>query len=199
MNMIVKPPCVTMAVPALAAGAGAQTFTVLKTFNPNINLNGLHARGTLVQGPDGTLYGIATDGGAGAAGLVFRIQTNGTGYTVIKNFPLTDVTTGTNSDGANPMAGLVLSSNMLYGTTRAGGLSGHGTVFSLALSSVVPIPLNIRGISNAVVLSWTDPASAFSLQASTLVTGVYTNVPGATSPFTNTFSDATKFFRLLAN
>jgi hypothetical protein len=68
-------------------------------------------------------------------------------------------------------------------------------VFSLGLS--VPIPLNIRAISHAVVLSWSDPA--FSLQASTLVTGVFTNVPGATSPFTNTFSEATKFFRLQAN
>jgi uncharacterized repeat protein (TIGR03803 family) len=93
----------------------------------------------------------------------------------------------------------VLLNNTLYGTTEAGGLSGNGTVFSLGLSSAVPIPLNIKGITNAVVLSWTDPASVFSLQASTLVTGVYTNVPGATSPYTNTFSEATKFFRLRAN
>jgi len=92
----------------------------------------------------------------------------------------------------------VLASNVLYGTTQSGGLSGHGTVFSLALSSVVnPIPLNINRSGNAVVLTWGDPA--FLLQASTLVTGVYTNVPGATSPYTNSLSSPTKFFRLQAN
>ena len=131
MNMTTKRLWVMLTVLALAAGAGAQTFTVLKTFNPNINATGLHAKGTLAQGPEGTLYGIAMDGGAGAAGLVFRIQTNGTGFTVIKNFPLTDVITGTNGDGANPQAGLVLSGSTLFGTTMNGGSGGKGTVFSL--------------------------------------------------------------------
>jgi uncharacterized repeat protein (TIGR03803 family) len=138
----------------------------------------------------GTLYGATQYGGSSDKGTVFKITTAGSGFTVLKNF------TG-GSDGANPMAGLVLSSNMLYGTARAGGLSGHGTVFSLALSSAIPIPLNITNINRIVVLNWSDPA--FSLQASTLVTGTYTNVPNATSPYTNTFSEATKFFRLLAN
>jgi uncharacterized repeat protein (TIGR03803 family) len=44
--------------------------------------------GTLAQGPGGTLYGVTTDGGAGGAGGVFRIQTNGTAFAVIKSFPL---------------------------------------------------------------------------------------------------------------
>ena len=35
------------------------------------------------------------------------------------------------SDGANPNAGLILSSNTLYGTTCIGGTSGNGTVFAL--------------------------------------------------------------------
>jgi hypothetical protein len=47
------------------------------------------------------------------------------------------------------------------------------------------------------VLNWSD--STFLLQASTLVTGTYTNVPGATSPYTNTFKETTKFFQLRAN
>jgi uncharacterized repeat protein (TIGR03803 family) len=145
MKMTIKRLCPMMALLALVAGAGAQTFTVLKTFNPNINLNGLHARGTLAQGPDGTLYGVTTDGGAGAAGVVFRIQTNGTGFTVLKNFPLTDVTTGTNSDGANPQAGLLLSGSTLFGTTANGGSGGNGTVFSL----------NTNGTSFTVLKSFT--------------------------------------------
>jgi len=121
-----------MALLALAAGAGAQTYTVLKHFNPNTNVTGLQAKGTLVQGPDGSLYGVATEGGTGAAGLVFRVQTNPTNFTtVLKNFSLVDVSNGTNSDGANPAAGLLLSGGTLYGTTLNGGSGGHGTVFSL--------------------------------------------------------------------
>jgi uncharacterized repeat protein (TIGR03803 family) len=37
----------------------------------------------------------------------------------------------TNSDGADPMAGLILSSNALYGTANGGGTSGAGTVFAI--------------------------------------------------------------------
>ena len=75
--------------------ASAQTFTVLKTFNPKINVTGQHPVGTLAQGPDGMLYGVTTDGGAGGAGVVFRVQTNGTAFAVIKSFPLLNVATGT--------------------------------------------------------------------------------------------------------
>ena len=35
----------------------------------------------------------------------------------------------TNHDGANPQGGLVLSGNMLFGTTAGGGVNGSGTIF----------------------------------------------------------------------
>ena len=37
----------------------------------------------------------------------------------------------TNNDGANPVAGLILSGNKLYGTTEYGASSGNGTVFAV--------------------------------------------------------------------
>lgn len=37
----------------------------------------------------------------------------------------------TNSDGADAVAGLTLSSNLLYGTARLGGISNYGTIFKL--------------------------------------------------------------------
>jgi uncharacterized repeat protein (TIGR03803 family) len=161
---------------------------VLHTFG-GTSLDGAGAGDLLLS--DGTLYGTAYWGGSSNAGSIFQMDTAGNNFTVLKNF------TG-GADGANPNSTLVLLGNTLYGTTESGGLSGHGTVFSLALSSVVvPIPLNIKPISHAVELSWSDPA--FLLQASTLVTGVYTNVPGATSPYTNAINETTKFFRLQAN
>lgn len=48
-----------------------------------------------------------------------------------------------------------------------------------------------------LVLSWNDPA--FSLQSAPSITGVFTNIPGCTSPFTNQFSTSQKYFRLNAN
>ena len=47
------------------------------------------------------------------AGVVFQVNTDGSGYTVLKNF--------TGSDGIGPVAGLVLAGNTLYGTTPDGG------------------------------------------------------------------------------
>src|ERR1019366_5829087 len=41
----------------------------------------------------------------------------------------------TNSDGANPFAGLILSGNTLYGTAIIGGSSGNGTVFKINTDS----------------------------------------------------------------
>jgi hypothetical protein len=49
-------------------------------------------------------------------------------------------------------------------------------------------------ITNATVLSWSDPT--FGLQTATNVTGIYSNVPGATSPYTNSITDAQRFSRL---
>src|SRR5262249_26417143 len=44
---------------------------------------------------------------------------------------LSGTSPATNVDGVNPNAGLTLSSNVLYGMTRAGGISNAGTIFKL--------------------------------------------------------------------
>jgi len=58
-----------------------------------------------------------------------------------------------------------------------------------------PAPLNIAAAGNNVTLTWTN--SQFSLQAAPTVTGTYTNIPGATSPYTVPTSGAARFFRLI--
>src|SRR5262249_19274523 len=81
------------------------------------------------------LYGLGR--GAYNNGSIFRVNSDGTGYTVIKNFPPTvfnGVSASTNSDGAGPLGGLVASVNTLYGTTSVGGLYGFGSVFSVQTS-----------------------------------------------------------------
>ena len=81
-----------------------------------------------------TLYGTTYQGGSSGwgNGTVFAVNTDGTGFTNLYSF------TG-GSDGANPIGGLILSSNTLYGTTQLGGSSGQGTAFSLPLPPLPPV------------------------------------------------------------
>jgi uncharacterized repeat protein (TIGR03803 family) len=70
------------------------------------------------------LYGTTEYGGGFAAGTVFRLNTDGTGFAILHNF------TG-GGDGGGPGAGLVLSGNSLFGTAYFGGASSVGVVFTL--------------------------------------------------------------------
>ncbi|MGA2869114.1 MAG: choice-of-anchor tandem repeat GloVer-containing protein [Verrucomicrobiota bacterium] len=49
----------------------------------------------------------------------------------LHTFSALDPNTGGNIDGANPLAGFVLSGNTLYGTSQNGGISGNGNVFAI--------------------------------------------------------------------
>jgi hypothetical protein len=82
-----------------------------------------------------TLFGTTLTGGTfGNGGTIFRINTDGNGFAVLKSF------TGGN-DGSGPSASLVLSGTTLYGTTSAGGV-GHGVVFSLSGVLLPPAIVN---------------------------------------------------------
>jgi hypothetical protein len=62
--------------------------------------------------------------------------------------------------------------------------------------AVAPIALAIELKAGALVLSW--PGCAFSLQSAPAVAGPYSDVLGATSPYTDSLSGAASFFRLRA-
>lgn len=89
--------------------------------------------GLLLSGS--TLYGTAYIGGANGGtgtGTVFKLNTNGSGFTVLHTFsPITSGPSGVNSDGAAPYARLILSGSTLYGTARDGGTSGKGVIFAV--------------------------------------------------------------------
>jgi uncharacterized repeat protein (TIGR03803 family) len=78
-----------------------------------------------------TLYGTTFGGFGTVNGSVFAINTDGTGFTNLHTFTATSGSAATNSDGAKPRAGLILSGNTLYGTASSGGSSGNGTVFAV--------------------------------------------------------------------
>jgi uncharacterized repeat protein (TIGR03803 family) len=114
-------------------------FTNLHIFTANSNSPYSNSDGALPEAglilSGDTLYGTAVRGGSGNNGTVFSINTNGTGFTTLHSFAAGgyDSISGseTNSDGANPYAGLLLSGNTLFGTTGAGGSSGSGAVFEI--------------------------------------------------------------------
>ncbi|MGA2748074.1 MAG: hypothetical protein ABSG59_04790 [Verrucomicrobiota bacterium] len=58
-----------------------------------------------------------------------------------------------------------------------------------------PIPLNIQLSDSTVIITWTN--SAYTLQAAPSPIGAYTNVAGATSPYTNIISGSAQYFRLI--
>src|ERR1035437_2489320 len=121
-------------LPALIAGLGlisagratAQTFTTLHSFTNGID--GANPQAGLILSGN-TMYGTAAGGGSFSNGTVFAVNTDGTGFTNLYIF--TALSNSTNSDGANPYAGLILSGNTLYGAAGNGGSSGKGTVFAV--------------------------------------------------------------------
>ncbi len=74
-----------------------------------------------------TLFGMTYRGGSKDLGTIFKIQTDGTGYTLLHEFA------GGDADGAYPKGSLILSGSTLYGMTEYGGDSrmGKGTVFKM--------------------------------------------------------------------
>jgi uncharacterized repeat protein (TIGR03803 family) len=86
--------------------------------------NGANPEGGVISDSAGNLYGTTVHGGASSAGVVYKLNTIGQ-ETLLYSF-----TGGT--DGANPLAGLILNSaGKLYGTTSNGGNSDTGVVFAL--------------------------------------------------------------------
>jgi len=173
--------------------AGAYNSSGLYT-----NSDGAHPSAGLVLSGS-KLYGTANAGGNSGQGAVFVLNTNGTGFSNLYSFTGTPPypQAQTNSDGAQPFGGLVLSGNALYGTTAYGGSSGNGTVFRLSFAPHLAIS---RSATN-IILSW--PANiagfdftGFTLQSTPALTSTFTNIPGATNPYTNSISDAQQFYRL---
>src|SRR5439155_1191647 len=86
--------------------------------------DGANPVAALVEAMDGNFYGTTPTGGSSGAGIAFKI-TPGGAMTILHAF------TG-GADGANPMTSLIQATDgNLYGTTKAGGASNHGTAFKM--------------------------------------------------------------------
>jgi hypothetical protein len=73
----------------------------------------------------------------------------------------------------------------------------NGNIFTVIKYSSLSGPsLSIERLPGALVLSW---PSGFSLQAASVLEGPFTNVPAASSPYTNKDTEPRMFFRLSSN
>jgi uncharacterized repeat protein (TIGR03803 family) len=106
--------------------AGGGGYSILFNFN-GVTGSGSYATPTL---SGNTLFGVTYQGGTNGGGNIFRIDTSGLHYTNLFSF---QAQSGANTTGSNPydFAGLVLSGNVLYGTTSVSGSGGQGTVFQI--------------------------------------------------------------------
>jgi uncharacterized repeat protein (TIGR03803 family) len=149
---------------------------------------------------EGALYGTTQYGGSSGNGTAFMMNTNGTGFVVLKTF------TGS-TDGANPYSGLTKSGTTLYGTTAYGGNSGNGTIFALTL----PLPFAIDTTngnfgftnlqfqftltgpagSNVLVLASTNLQTWIPLATNSLTGGSINFTDGASTNFLLRFYRAT--------
>lgn len=100
-------------------------FTQLHAFSSYST--GIFPVGSLIS--DGTfLYGMTSKGGTGACsfgcGLIYKIKTDGTAYSILHSFSNT-------IEGRNPSGSLIFDGTFLYGMTGDGGANGMGTIFKL--------------------------------------------------------------------
>src|ERR1035437_7798694 len=183
-----------------AVNTNGTGFTNLYSFTAtsgslSTNSDGAKPHGGLILS-NNTLYGTANQGGSSGVGTVFALNTDGTGFTNLHSFTARSGASATNSDGAYPQAGLILSGNTLYGTAWSGGSSGYGTVFSLSL----PLPsLNIALTGNQAVLFWSASATNYILQSTTNLSSPNWVTASDAVPviaFTVTNPSPARFFRL---
>jgi uncharacterized repeat protein (TIGR03803 family) len=179
-------------------------FTNLHSFAPpptsflvDTNTDGEFPYATLLL-KGNVLYGAAVNGGSTGKGTLFALNTDGTGFTILHAFK-------GGSDGYEPYGGLVISDNILYGTTAQGGSNGYGSVFSLTL----PAPqLTITTSGSNVILTWPTNVAGFDYTGYTLqaTTNLISPSWSAVSPtpvvvngletVTNVISGTQMFYRL---
>ena len=138
------------------------SFTALDPTSSTSNDGATPVGGLILSG--NTLYGTTPSGGSGGSGTVFAVNTNGAGFTNLHSFTAVDFTFPTNSDGANPRGGLILSGNTLFGTTYVGGNGGSGTVFSVNTSGA--------GFTNLYSFTALDATSSTNKDGATPVGGL---------------------------
>ena len=147
----------------------------------------------------GVLIGTIENGSEFFSGAVFAVGINGGGFytTSIPGscgaFPVAGLTSG-----QTPAALLGFNTLNFYGTTSGGwGDSSFSYLFELQFSGYFMPTIHIvrPGLQKHYVLSWTS-SPGLLLQSAPGLHGPWTNIVGATSPYTNAATAAQQFFRV---
>ena len=110
----------------------AGVVTTLVEFNSSTAPKGAYPEGSLVQGTDGSFYGMTYEGGVHNFGTVFRMTPAGVVTTLV------EFNRHTAPKGRNPMGSLVLGTDgNFYGLTSEGGANGWGTAFQMTSTGVL--------------------------------------------------------------
>lgn len=130
-------------------------LTTLYSFGTS-STDGELPQGRLVQGPDGSLYGVCRLGLNGQPGTIWKISPQGV-FTLLYTFSASAKT-----DGASPFGLIQGSDGNLYGTTFAGGVAGFGTIFKITLSGSFSVIYNLgsgskeQGLGGAPLVQASD-------------------------------------------
>ena len=101
--------------------ANLHSFTALDS--SGFNQDGYEPGIEMIAAGDG-LYGVVPYGGTHGVGTIFKMNEDGSAFTVLHEFSALDPAGSTNTDGAIPFGLLVLTNGVLYGTSYQGGASG---------------------------------------------------------------------------
>jgi uncharacterized repeat protein (TIGR03803 family) len=160
-------------------------YTTLWSFK--IGSDGSQPFAGLVSATNGKLYGTTRWGGSNDGGTIFKVNRDGSQYTVLHNFAVIA------GDGSQPLAALMQGSDgAFYGTTGSGGDpadGAHGTVFRLGsgtdrvdITSIVPA-------SGGFLISFAGgvAGNSYQIQAATAPLGPWTGLGSSTAATNGTF------------
>lgn len=179
-------------------GTDGTGFAPLYNFSPTTS-DGAYPLGGLVLASN-TLYGTTSAGGVTGNGTVFKINIDRTGFAKLHAFTASDPTTGANTDGAAPWAGLVLSGTTLYGTATRGGDAGNGTVFKINTDGTGFMRLHSFAALDSSTLTNTDgayPLGGLTISGSTLYGTTYRGGNMGSGTVFKVSIDGTGFTKLL--
>jgi uncharacterized repeat protein (TIGR03803 family) len=106
-----------------AASSEASNYQVIYSFTGSSGGSANPISSVTVDGS--TLYGMTMHGGSAGLGTIFKIGTDGKGYSLLHPFA------GGTNDGSTPLDSLTLVGSTLYGTTESGGAQNYGVCFRI--------------------------------------------------------------------
>lgn len=107
------------------------TFSILHSFAGG-DTDGRNPYNGVIQAADGTLWGTTDGGGILNDGTIYRLSTDGTGFSVVHSF-------GSSPTDGRRIFGRLLQAidGTIYGTTYFGGTSNSGTIYAISSDGTI--------------------------------------------------------------